>query len=146
MLHNSSFSKKYTWIFNKTNFIHIFYAYYAWVHSLFNSFMTGVPVIWKPVHWFAELTFYMIGTSVLKELNTAYDVHNITNRSSDIVNLKILTDVLLTLFHSLWKKCQRFRWFIVAVSGFFLIHTKHYTNIMITSAGKVQFSSTIRVK
>ena len=42
--------------------------------SPFNSFMTEVSIIWKPVHWFAEqisnqwTDFYMIGTSVIKEL------------------------------------------------------------------------------
>ena len=38
--------------------------------SLVNSFMMEVPIIQKPVHWFANqwTGFYVIGTFIMKEL------------------------------------------------------------------------------
>ena len=33
--------------------------------------MTEIPIMYKPVHWFApQIGFYMIGTSVIKELTS----------------------------------------------------------------------------
>ena len=46
---------------------------------LFNSFMTEVPIIQKPVHWTG---FNMIGTSVMKELR-------VCARKTDYQNFKI---------------------------------------------------------
>ena len=41
--------------------------------TLFNSITTEVPIIKKPLHWFAEPSqwsgFYLIGTSAMKKLN-----------------------------------------------------------------------------
>ena len=43
-------------------------------NATFNSFMTEAVIIWKPVHWTG---FYMITTSVMKELTNALLSNNI---------------------------------------------------------------------
>ena len=49
-----------------------------------NSFMTEVSIIQKPVHWSANqwIGFYMISTSVMKELNLHYGNDTQSNFSS----------------------------------------------------------------
>ena len=59
-----------------------------WPQVLFNSFITEVPIKQKPVHWFAG--FYLIGTSVMKELRCENEISFFSfRRSSPLVILTL---------------------------------------------------------